>query len=187
MLKKANKNFTLRNKNASIFLIIVSAFITILITNTNGKEKLSRLEIESKMSIVTKADSLVEFAKSLKGKKYCYGSCIPGEGFDCSGFVYYVFSQFGMTLPRSSYLMAEVGKEIKLKNCQKGDLIFFTGTNAESKKIGHVGIIVSDKGHPVEFIHCSSGKKNSVVITPMSSAHYQKRFIKVMRVLHEAS
>jgi cell wall-associated NlpC family hydrolase len=182
MLKNRNKNFTLKNKNARIFLIImVSAFVIILIAN--AKEKHSRLEIESKASNITKADSLVEFSKSLIGKKYCYGSCTPGGGFDCSGFVYYVFSQFGITLPRSSYLMAEVGEEIKLRNCRKGDLIFFTGTNAESKKVGHVGIVISDKDQPVEFIHSSSGKKNSVIITPMSSSHYQKRFIKVMRVL----
>ncbi len=182
MLKRVNENFTIKNKNARIFLLImISAFATIFITN--AKEKPASLDIESKISNAPKADSLVEFAKSLIGKKYCYGSCSPKAGFDCSGFVYYVFSQFGITLPRSSYLMADVGKKIKLENCQKGDLIFFTGTNAESKKVGHVGIIISDKGQPAEFIHSSSGKKNSVVITQMSSAHYQKRFIKVMRVL----
>jgi lipoprotein Spr len=184
MLKKVNKNFTLRNKNIRIFLIImVSVFVAILIVNVNGKEKLSMLDKESQMNSVAKADSLVEFAKLLKGKKYSYGNCSPDLGFDCSGFVYYVFLQFGIVLPRSSYLMADVGKEVKLRDCQKGDLIFFTGTNAESKKVGHVGIIISDKGQPVEFIHSSSGKKSSVVITQMNSDHYQKRFIKVMRVL----
>ncbi len=127
-------------------------------------------------------DSLVAFAKSLKGEKYCYGSCKPGSGFDCSGFVYYVFSQFGITLPRSSYLMVEKGKEVKLENCQKGDLIFFTGTDSKIREVGHVGIVVSEKGKPVEFIHCSSGKDYSVVITPMTSTHYQKRFLKVKRL-----
>ncbi len=127
-------------------------------------------------------DSLVAFAKSLIGKKYCYGSCKPDPGFDCSGFVYYVFSKFGIELPRSSYLMVEKGKEVKLENCQKGDLIFFTGTNSEVREVGHVGIVISEKGQPVEFIHSSSGKSNSVVITAMSSPHYQKRFLKVKRI-----
>jgi lipoprotein Spr len=184
MLKKGNKKFTLTSKDNKVFLIIIaSVIVIILIANVSGKEKFSLLETELKTSSDTKADSLVEFAKSLLGKKYNYGTCSPGAGFDCSGFVYYVFSQFGITLPRSSYLMADIGKEIKLKNCEKGDLIFFTGTNSESRKVGHVGIIISDKGEPVEFIHSSSGKKNSVVITPLSSAHYQKRFIRVVRVL----
>ncbi len=128
-------------------------------------------------------DSLVAFAKSLKGEKYCYGSCKPGKGFDCSGFVYYVFSQFGITLPRSSPLMAEAGKEIDLEDCEKGDLLFFTGTNSEDRTVGHVGIVVSEQGEPIEFIHSSSGKSNSVVITALSTPHYKKRFLKVKRVL----
>jgi lipoprotein Spr len=141
-----------------------------------------RLENKSIESASFDKDSLVKFAKSLKGEKYCYGTCKPGTGFDCSGFVYYVFLQFGITLPRSSYLMADEGKEVELKDCEKGDLIFFTGTDPTVRTVGHVGIVISEKGMPVEFIHCSSGKSNSVVTTPMTSAHYQKRFLKVKRL-----
>lgn len=159
--------------------IMIAGFIAVLliVINANG------VSLKGKHQEGTvDADSLVSFAKSLEGTKYNYGSCSPDKGFDCSGFVYYVYSKFEITLPRSSYLMIDEGREVKLENARKGDLIFFTGTDAEVRKAGHVGIIISEKGQPVEFIHSSSGKKSSVVITPMSSAHYQKRFLKVKRL-----
>jgi cell wall-associated NlpC family hydrolase len=79
--------------------------------------------------------------------------------------------------------MADAGRDIELAESGKGDLIFFTGTDSENRAVGHVGIIITDRGQPVEFIHSSSGKAKGIVITAMSSSHYQKRFLKVKRVL----
>jgi cell wall-associated NlpC family hydrolase len=185
MHKDFNSVFNLKNKDTRICMIIlVFIFVSIIIAKVNGRENTSGSRKISAGNIIVKADSLVEFARSLIGIKYCYGSCKPLAGLDCSGFVHYVFAQSGIMLPRSSCLMAESGEEIELNDCRKGDLIFFTGTDLSSKKVGHVGIIITDKGQPVEFIHSSSGTKNNgVVITPMSSVHYQKRFLKVKRVL----
>jgi cell wall-associated NlpC family hydrolase len=185
MHKDFNSIFNLKNKDTRICVIIlVFIFVSIIIAKVKGRENTSGFQAVSGKIIVIKADSLVEFARSLIGIKYCYGSCTPRSGLDCSGFVHYVFAQSGIMLPRSSYLMAESGEEIELNDCRKGDLIFFTGTDPSSKKVGHVGIIITDKGEPIEFIHSSSGSKsNGVIITGMSSIHYQKRFLKVKRVL----
>jgi cell wall-associated NlpC family hydrolase len=185
MHKDFNSVFTLKNKDTRICVIIlILCFISILIAKVNGRENTSGSQAVSVKNITVDAESLVEFARSLIGTKYCYGSCTPRSGLDCSGFVHYVFAQSGLMLPRSSYLMADTGVEIDLNDCKKGDLIFFTGTDASSKKVGHVGIIITDKGEPIEFIHSSSGSKNNgVIITGMNSAHYQKRFLKVKRVL----
>jgi cell wall-associated NlpC family hydrolase len=128
-------------------------------------------------------DSLTNFARSLLGKPYCFGSTGP-SGFDCSGFVYRVFSTFHMELPRSSYTMGERGTTIDTSEAEKGDLIFFKGTDINNNDVGHVGIIISEKGQPIEFIHSSSNsKKSGVVISALNSGHYRKRFITVKRVI----
>jgi cell wall-associated NlpC family hydrolase len=130
------------------------------------------------------ADSLISFAKQYLGKKYCYGSCTPKNGFDCSGFVYYVFGHFSIKVPRASMDYEKQGKVIKLDSARKGDVIVFTGTKPKNRKPGHVGIVVSEKGEELKFIHSSSGKKaNGIIITNYSaSLYYQSRFIKVVRV-----
>jgi cell wall-associated NlpC family hydrolase len=63
----------------------------------------------------TKADELVDFAETLQGIPYKYGSNNPKTGFDCSGFVSYVFNHFGISVPRSSIGFTHLEKEIKLK------------------------------------------------------------------------
>jgi cell wall-associated NlpC family hydrolase len=131
----------------------------------------------------TKADSIVTFAKKYIGTPYEYGSCEAG-GFDCSGFIFYVFKNFGMELPRSSAAMAPVGKEVPLEQARKGDLIFFTGTDPLDHSVGHAGIVINESGQPVEFIHSSSDEKNGgVKITNYAASNYDKRFLKVKRIL----
>jgi cell wall-associated NlpC family hydrolase len=129
----------------------------------------------------TRADSIITFAKQLLGTEYKYGSCTPG-GFDCSGFVFYVFSSFGITLPRSSITMGEIGTDIPLENADRGDLIFFTGTAEDDPDIGHVGIVITSKGQPLEFIHSSSATKESGVKISTLTSKYKQRFVRVKRV-----
>ena len=134
---------------------------------------------------LTKADSLIAFAKQFLGTPYKYASATPANGFDCSGFTYYVFGQAaGITLPRSSCDLDKAGYDVPLKDCRKGDLILFKGTDPNTTRVGHVGIIISGQGQPVEFIHSSSSKKHwGVVISNMEKDYYTKRFVKVKRVL----
>lgn len=129
----------------------------------------------------TLAASLVSFAQTLKGIPYRYATADPKKGFDCSGFVMYVFNHFEKKLPRSSIDFTNIGKEIDFKDARPGDLILFTGTNAAVRKVGHVGIITQTTDTLV-FIHASSGKTPAVIETALNP-HYKKRFIKVVRVL----
>ncbi|QNL49300.1 C40 family peptidase [Olivibacter sp. SDN3] len=127
------------------------------------------------------ADKLVAFAKSLKGIKYKYGASHPKVGFDCSGFVNYVFKNFSIDVPRSSASFKNHGRTISLKEAKQGDLILFTGPNIQKKTIGHIGIITSASGKPIHFIHSTSGKAYSVTETPFNES-YKRRFVKVVRV-----
>ncbi len=126
-------------------------------------------------------DSIIGLAQSLIGTRYKYGSVNPAEGFDCSGFITYVFSHFNIKVPRSSIDFTNVGKEIPLGESKKGDLILFTGTDSTERFVGHMGIVTRNESGAVEFIHSSSGKANGVVITPLNS-YYMGRFVKVIRL-----
>jgi cell wall-associated NlpC family hydrolase len=130
-----------------------------------------------------KRDSLVTFAKTLIGTPYLYAGTDPAKGFDCSGFINYVFNHFNVTVPRSSYDFINAGKKIPLDSCQEGDLILFTGTNPQERTIGHIGIVCETKTKWPSFIHSSSGKANSVTITSMESVFYQDRFVAAVDVL----
>ena len=129
----------------------------------------------------TTPDSLVAFAKTLVGIPYLYASTDPEKGFDCSGFITYVFNHLGMRVPRSSVDFTNYGKQIPLEAAKPGDLILFTGTDSTIRIVGHMGIIVSNENRQVAFIHSSSGKANGVVITPLGD-YYMGRFVKVIRV-----
>ena len=130
---------------------------------------------------IIKPDSLVSFAKTLIGIPYLYASTDPRKGFDCSGFVTYVFNHFNLVVPRSSVDFTHFGKEIDMEKAKPGDLILFTGTDSSDFVVGHMGIVESAFNDTLRFIHSTSGKAKGVVISPLGD-YYKKRFVKVIRV-----
>lgn len=129
----------------------------------------------------TKADEFVDFAETLMGVPYLYGSVDPNKGFDCSGFITHVFNNFSIAVPRSSVGFTSVEREISLKQARRGDIILFTGTDSTIRVVGHMGIITSVGNNEPEFIHSTSGKAYGVTVTPLNS-YYQGRFVKVIRI-----
>jgi cell wall-associated NlpC family hydrolase len=129
----------------------------------------------------TKPAELLAFAQTLMGVRYKYGSSDPVNGFDCSGFITYVFNHFNIAVPRSSIEFTNYNKVVDLNEARPGDLILFTGTDSTIREVGHMGIITSVNNDLVEFIHSSSGKANGVTITPLNK-YYLGRFVKVIRV-----
>ena len=126
-------------------------------------------------------DSLVAFGKSLVGTPYLYASSDPENGFDCSGFITFVFNHFGIAVPRSSVDFTNVGLEIPKEFAGPGDLILFTGTDSTIKIVGHMGIVESNESGNLLFVHSTSGKAYGVVISPLNG-YYETRFVKVIRV-----
>ncbi len=130
----------------------------------------------------TQPDDLVNYAETLIGTPYLYGSTNPAKGFDCSGFITFVFNHFNIAVPRSSEGFTSVEREISLKQAKRGDIILFTGTDSTKRIVGHMGIITSqNNGH--EFIHSTSGKAYGVTVTPLNK-YYQGRFVKVIRIFN---
>ena len=132
-------------------------------------------------TVKANAVNLIAFAQTLKGTPYKYACSDPRKGFDCSGFVQYVFNHFNIPVPRSSIAFTNVGKTVDLKSAMPGDLILFTGTNKKVRKVGHVGIVIQ-ASDTIKFIHSSSGKAWGVNETTLGP-HYKARFIKVVRLL----
>jgi len=126
-------------------------------------------------------DSLVAFGKSLVGTPYLYASSDPQNGFDCSGFITYVFNHFGIAVPRSSVDFTNVGIEIPKEFASPGDLILFTGTDSTIRIVGHMGIVESNERGTLLFLHSTSGKTYGVTISPLKG-YYKGRFEKVIRV-----
>jgi cell wall-associated NlpC family hydrolase len=127
-----------------------------------------------------KATEIVNFAKTLIGVPYKYASTDPAVGFDCSGFITYVFRRFNIAVPRSSVDFTNVGKDVLIKDARPGDLILFTGTDSTERIVGHMGI-VTDNSDSLRFIHSTSGKQYGVTITSLGT-YYQRRFVKVIRI-----
>ena len=125
-------------------------------------------------------DSIVAYGQSLLGTPYVYAGCST-KGFDCSGFVYFVFKHFKVDVPRSSKLYADFGKEVNIKHVQIGDVLVFKSPSSDA--IGHVGIVTKANGMETEFIHSSSGKAMGVIISSLKQEGYKNRYIKAVDVL----
>lgn len=134
------------------------------------------------LSWEAKADTVLKYAYSQLGVTYKYGTCAPGQSFDCSGFAYYAYAKVGVKVLRSSSGLATMGFDIPLDSCRKGDMILFTGTNANDRSVGHVGIVTSNQNGVVKFIHASSGRNYGVIESEYTGSYYVPRFVCVKRV-----
>lgn len=113
-------------------------------------------------------NKIVDFAKQYLGVPYRWGGASP-SGFDCSGFVYYVFNNVGISLPRSLAQQQSMGVAVSKSDLQPGDVIYFQNTYTTG--ISHVGIYVGNG----MFIHApSSGKV--VSYSDLNSTYYTQHY-----------
>jgi cell wall-associated NlpC family hydrolase len=112
---------------------------------------------------------LVDFAMTLRDIRYRRGGRSPQHGFDCSGFVHYVFAQvLGVELPENSAAQYRDGRKIDRDDMQAGDLVFF---RTRGKRISHVGIYLGGG----RFIHSpTTGER--VRVDRMSEKYWSRRF-----------
>ena len=123
----------------------------------------------------TQAEKIIETAKQYLGTPYVYGGASP-KGFDCSGFIYFLLTQYGYSIYRTaSTQFAHDGVYVEKSDLIPGDLVFFGDSN---DPIAHVGMYIGDG----EFIHSSSGE-GKVVITKLSMNYYTKYYAGAKRVI----
>lgn len=124
-------------------------------------------------AMASTSNEIESTAKAYLGTPYVWGGTSP-SGFDCSGYIQYVFKQHGINLPRTASSQFNVGTSVSKANLQKGDLVFF---ETYKKGPSHVGIYLGG-GH---FINASSSK--GVSIDSLNSSYWAERYIGAKRVL----
>lgn len=117
---------------------------------------------------------LADFAMTLRDIRYRRGGRDPSTGFDCSGFVRYVYRHaLGKDLPTNSASQYLAGTKVDRADMKTGDLVFF---RIKGKRVSHVGIYLGDG----RFIHSpSTGKRVSV--SDLDNAYWSKRFVGAKR------
>jgi cell wall-associated NlpC family hydrolase len=118
------------------------------------------------------ASTIVAFSTRYLGVRYRWGGTTPA-GFDCSGFMNFVFERTGVDLPRTTYAMFETGVEVPRAQLQAGDIVFFQTVQPGPS---HAGIYLGDG----RFIHSSSGA-GRVTISPMDHRYYAPRYLGARR------
>lgn len=129
-------------------------------------------------------DSIVDYAQCHLGIPYVWGGTST-KGFDCTGFIYFVFKNFGIKVSRaSSGYTDETGEKVDMTESKPGDIMLFTGTDHTKRKVGHAGIVLQNNNGVIDFIHSSSSKKHfGVTITRYNESGYVKRFLRVINVI----
>jgi cell wall-associated NlpC family hydrolase len=119
-------------------------------------------------------DRLVSRAMNYLGTPYRYGGTSPSTGFDCSGFVYYLYGAvFGQQIPRMPHDMAREATPVARGDLKRGDLVMFGYRGA----ITHIGIY-SGNG---QFVHATH-RGSPVMVTSLDADYYNTRYIKAVRL-----
>lgn len=144
-------------------------------TESQINAEVTQYEEQSAENWSDRAREVLVNALSLTGIRYKYGGNSPETGFDCSGFVRYVFKQAAsLTLPRSAIEISQLGTTVPKNELQPGDLVFF---NTLKSAFSHVGIYLGNN----RFIHSpSSGGK--VRVENMQDGYWAKRYNGAQRI-----
>jgi cell wall-associated NlpC family hydrolase len=122
--------------------------------------------------------SAVDTALKFLGVPYRNGGSDP-SGFDCSGFVQYVFNSLGIKLPREVRDQWGVGENVKLEDVRAGDLLFFQTVN---RGASHVGMAIG----PGQFVHAPSSR-GVVRVERYTGQYWASRFVGARRLPTTAS
>lgn len=110
-----------------------------------------------------------QVAASMQGKPYVWGGDSPG-GFDCSGLVYYAYTEAGVRVPRTARELYKAVRPLYVHQLAPGDLVFFV---MPGRFPAHVGVYLGDK----RFVHALN-RDNPVMVSNLADAYWQRRLIR---------
>lgn len=150
-----------------------SPFTTLEATDENN-------DIDSQLELIGRMKS---FAHDLLGRRYRLGASGPTQ-FDCSGFVGYVFRNFGFDLNRDSRSQYMQGERVEKSDLKPGDLLFFSSRSSGKGRVGHVGMVTDvNPDGSCRFIHASSSKHGVVYQNFPDNGYYSKHYIGAKRII----
>lgn len=154
-----------------IFLLILTAAANVSYAKDTSSDKSPSLLEQASNT----AQEVLMSALALTGTPYKFGGTSPETGFDCSGFVSYVFKQAAnFTLPHGALAISQIGQNIPVDQLQPGDLVFF---NTLKSTFSHVGIYIGDN----RFVHAPSAG-GGVGVVNMKEEYWAKRFTGARRL-----
>lgn len=139
----------------------------------NDSKETRQVQTVADLEAMQKA--VVEEAERHLGTPYVWGGKRPG-GFDCSGFVYYVYGTMGYSMGYDAFQQLKDGMVVDRDDLQPGDLVFFTGTYATSSMVSHIGIYIGDN----QFIHASN---RGIAVTELFGGWFDSNYLCARRVL----
>ena len=120
------------------------------------------------------ATDIANFAMSFVGYSYVWGGMSPSTGFDCSGLMYYVLTQYGYSMNRVSNDQMTQGTAVSRDNLQVGDLVFF----GYGSYANHVGMYIGNGN----FVHAST-PSTGVRVNSLNETYYNTRYIGARRII----
>jgi cell wall-associated NlpC family hydrolase len=116
---------------------------------------------------------VADLAQQYVGSPYRWGGFSPA-GFDCTGFVMWVFSQFGVSLPHNEAGQLSSGERISADDLQPGDVLVFA--NTYRRGLSHVGIYLGDG----RFVHAAD-ESHGVLVSSLWDGYWEVRFVGASR------
>lgn len=156
------------------------ALLLLLLLNACGTNRqeaaLPGVPVMQQHSDETRMNNLAIYAMSLYDTPYQYGGMSRSYGFDCSGFVQYVFqNSLGLMLPRTSAEMGRIGMPLNTSQLKPGDLVFFNTTRSPNS---HVGIFIGEN----RFVHAPKTGK-AIMLTSLNDKYWSVRYNGARRIL----
>ena len=148
-------------------------------TDEPTEQQLREFADDQRYQLPALADSVLERGFKLVGTPYRYGGSSTRTGFDCSGFVGFVFrKEAGLELPRSTREMIELdAPKVSRSELEPGDVVFFN--NRGRGRVSHAGIYIGDD----QFIHSSSSRSGGVRVDSLDDTYWRASFMQAKRVL----
>ncbi|MEQ8235454.1 MAG: NlpC/P60 family protein [Syntrophomonadaceae bacterium] len=138
------------------------------------KAALQTATIPSRSGQTSRSGEILQYAARYLHTPYVWGGTSP-KGFDCSGFVQYVFKHYGYSMPRTAAAQASAGVRVTKSDLMPGDLVFFA---MHGSGIDHVGIYAGSG----RFIHSSSPGSGGVVYSSLSESAYASAYAGAKRI-----
>ena len=149
-------------------------------TKTDAVITMGNIDAENETQMFStsneKMQSFLNYVTSFVGAPYRYSGTSPETGFDCSGYVQYVYKhQFGVNLPHNAAAISHYGDIIAKTNLRPGDLVLFKTLR---RTLSHIGIYLGNH----RFIHASSTRTGIVEISDLRETYWSRKFAGARRL-----